>query len=136
MTQATTAPASLVMERDLAHPVDKVWRALTEGSLLEQWLMPNDFQPVVGHKFTFRGKPSPHWDGIVPCEVLAIEPKTRVLYRWYSWDVEMTLTPTAEGCHLRMEQSPFQPDQVQAYQGAQYGWTGFLGSLEKLLPTI
>jgi uncharacterized protein YndB with AHSA1/START domain len=36
------------------HPPEKIWRALTEGSLMELWLMKNDFQPVVGYRFTLR----------------------------------------------------------------------------------
>ena len=136
MTQAHATPSSLVMERALAHPPAKVWRALTEGPLLAQWMMANDFLPVVGHKFTFRGEPQPHWDGIIPCEVLAVEPTSRLLFRWYDWNVELTLTPTADGTTIRMEQSPFAPDQAAAYGGAKYGWTGFLQNLDGLLATL
>lgn len=135
MTQATQT-RTLVMERELKHSQDKVWRAMTDPALLEQWMMKNDFQPVAGHQFTFRGEPRGEWDGIVPCEVLAVEPKSRLSFRWYAWNVDLTLTPTAEGVSLRMEQGPFPVDDNAAYGGAQYGWTGFLGALEKLLPQI
>jgi uncharacterized protein YndB with AHSA1/START domain len=136
MMQESTVARTLVMEREFAHPPEKLWRALTEGPLLEQWLLQNDFQPVVGHKFTFRGEPKPGWDGIIPSEVLAVEPKTRLAYRWYNWEVNLTLTPTAQGTHLRMEQGPFPADNPAAYGGAQYGWTGFLGNLDALLARI
>lgn len=137
MTQHTDTRRTLVMERALKHPPEKVWRALTEGPLLEQWMnMKNDFQPVVGSKFTFRAEPNAHWDGIVPGEVVAVEPPTRLSYRWFGWVVNLTLTPTPEGTHLRMEQSEFGPDQAAAYAGAKYGWTGFLEGLEALLPTV
>ena len=45
---------SVVIEREMPHPPEKVWRALTQSSLLEEWLMKNDFQPIVGHRFNFR----------------------------------------------------------------------------------
>ncbi len=59
MNPANSPTKSLVIEKDLPHPPEKVWRALTETSLIDQWLLSNDFQPVVGHKFTLRGPPMP-----------------------------------------------------------------------------
>lgn len=132
MTRAQASSRTLVMERDLKHPPAKVWRALTEGDLLAQWLLPNDFQPVVGHEFTFRGEPKPHWDGIIPAEVLVVEPPARLAYRWYDWIVTLTLTPTEAGTLLRMEQGEFGADEA-AYAGARYGWSMFLGKLDELL---
>ena len=59
-----TAPTrTLVIEREMPHPPEKIWRALTEGQLMEEWLMKNDFQPEVGHRFTFRSTPVPGWNG-------------------------------------------------------------------------
>src|SRR5215468_4199914 len=63
----STMPATrtLVVEREMAHPLEKIWRALTQSALMEEWLMKNDFQPVVGHTFHFRvpdrgsGNPTP-----------------------------------------------------------------------------
>ncbi len=52
------------------HSPQRVWRALTDSAAIARWLMPNDFQPVVGHKFQLRTKPRPGFDGIVKCEVL------------------------------------------------------------------
>ena len=60
-----TATRSLVIEKELPHPVGKVWRALTQGALIKEWLMDNDFQPEVGHKFKFRSTPMPNWDGVI-----------------------------------------------------------------------
>lgn len=136
MTTAT-APATLEMERELKHPPEKVWRALTEGPLLAQWLLPNDFQPVVGHKFTFRGEPKPGWDGVIPSEVLAVEPITRLVYRWYQWDVAITLTPTPAGTLLKLAQASFKPEDLPAYGGAKYGWEQvFFPQLDQLLAQI
>lgn len=74
----------IVMERDLPHPLEKVWRAITENPLLADWLMANDFKPVVGHRFTFRHKPMPHWNGVTDCDVTEVTPMTRLAYRWCS----------------------------------------------------
>jgi len=79
---------SLVIEREMPHPPEKVWRALTETSLLDEWLLKNDFQPVVGHKFTFRAQPVGKWNGVVNCEVLVVEPYKKLVYRWEPWGAE------------------------------------------------
>ena len=50
-----TQNRTVTIEREMAHPPEKVWRALTQRPLIEDWLMPNDFEPVVGHRFTLRG---------------------------------------------------------------------------------
>lgn len=70
----TIATRAIVVERTLPYPPKKIWRTLTDPALISQWLMPNDFQPVVGHRFNFRTKPQGDWDGVVDCEVLEIMP--------------------------------------------------------------
>jgi uncharacterized protein YndB with AHSA1/START domain len=128
---------SVVIEREMPHPPEKIWRALTHGELIKEWLMENDFQPAVGHKFTLRATPAPNWSGIIECEVLAVEPNARLSYSWGTMGmgtvVTWTLTPTAGGTHLRMEQSGFGPDQEANYKGATYGWRQFIGNLEKVV---
>ena len=64
MTDADTAKHSIVIERVMPHPPERIWRALTQGPLIEAWLMKNDFQPVVGHSFNLRSNPMPQvcWD--------------------------------------------------------------------------
>jgi uncharacterized protein YndB with AHSA1/START domain len=57
----------VVIEREMPHWPQKLWRALTHGALLEEWLMKNDFRPIVGHRFTFRATPVPHWNGVTDC---------------------------------------------------------------------
>jgi uncharacterized protein YndB with AHSA1/START domain len=74
MTKLAAVTRSLVIEREMPHPPEKVWRALTQGPLIEEWLMKNDFQPVVGHRFNFRATPMPNWNGVTDCQVLVIEP--------------------------------------------------------------
>ncbi|HEX7800760.1 MAG TPA: SRPBCC domain-containing protein [Asticcacaulis sp.] len=46
--------------------------------------------------------------------------------------VTFTLTPTADGARLRMEQSGFRPDQKQAFGGARIGWAQFFDKLDKV----
>ena len=132
-----TAPTkTLVIERDVPHPQEKIWRALTQSALVEEWLMKNDFQPVVGHRFNFRSTPVPGWDGVIACEVLVVEPKSRLSYSWGTMGmvsmVAWTLTPTKDGTHVRMEQTGFRSEQDAAYKGATYGWTKFIGNLERV----
>jgi uncharacterized protein YndB with AHSA1/START domain len=133
----TAETRTLVIEREMPHPPEKIWRALTEGALIEEWLMSNDFKPVVGHRFTFRATPVPNWNGVIECEVLAVEPNARLAYSWGTLGigtaVTFTLTPTAGGTHLRMEQSGFGPNQDANYKGANYGWQKFLGNLERVV---
>jgi uncharacterized protein YndB with AHSA1/START domain len=128
---------TVVIEREMAHPPEKIWRALTEGHLIKEWLMTNDFQPVVGHRFTFRATPVPGWSGVIECEVEVVEPHSRLAYSWGTMGMESavtwTLTPTAGGTHVRMEHSGFRPDQDANYKGARYGWNKFIGNLERVV---
>ena len=137
MTEGAGKTRSVVVERDLPHPPEKIWRALTQPHLIEEWLMKNDFQPVVGHAFNLRRTPRPDTDIVIDCRVLAIEPNRTLSYTWAAFDLESvvtwTLTPTSTGTRLRMEQSGFRPDQPRAYGGAMAGWRGFFDRLEQLL---
>jgi uncharacterized protein YndB with AHSA1/START domain len=141
MSNAGTETRSVVVERQIPHPPEKIWRALTQPHLIEEWLMKNDFKPDVGHRFNFRADYLPN--GALDCEVLAVEPNKTLSYTWHSTSdnaayniknvVTWTLTPTSTGTHLRVEQSGFRPDQPQAYQGAKYGWPRFFDKLEHVL---
>jgi uncharacterized protein YndB with AHSA1/START domain len=132
MTNAATETRSVVVEREIAFPPEKIWRALTQPHLIAEWLMKNDFKPVVGHDFKLSGD----W-GSVDCQVLAIEPNKTLSYTWGAMGLESvvtwTLTPAGAGTHLRMEQAGFRPDQQQAYQGAKYGWQKFFVALEQVV---
>jgi uncharacterized protein YndB with AHSA1/START domain len=132
MTKPAAATRSLVVEREMPHPPEKIWRALTQPHLIEEWLMKNDFKPVVDHRFNLRAD----W-GAVDCQVLAVEPNKTLSYTWAAYGLESvvtwTLTTTSTGTHLRMEQSGFRPDQQQAYQGASYGWQRFVAGLERVV---
>jgi uncharacterized protein YndB with AHSA1/START domain len=135
MTNTATEALSVVVEREIPFPPEKIWRALTQPHLIEEWLMKNDFKPVVGQRFNLRAD----W-GAVDCRVLTVEPHTRLSYTWAAYGLESvvtwTLTPTSTGTRLRMEQSGFRPDQPQYYEGAKGGWQRFFAALEQVLARI
>jgi uncharacterized protein YndB with AHSA1/START domain len=142
MSTSDTETLVAVVERELPFPPEKVWRALTQQHLIEEWLMKNDFQAVIGHKFNLRGD----WGGVLACEVLTLEPHKTLSYAWNfphddpAFDtrtvVTLTLTPIAKGTHLRMEQAGFRKEQKQAYGGAKAGWAQFLNNLEQVLAKV
>src|SRR5262249_41375534 len=55
MNKPAAETLSVVVEREMSHPQEKIWRALTQPHLIEEWLMKNDFKPAVGHRFNLRG---------------------------------------------------------------------------------
>ena len=132
MNEPSAGTRSVVVEREVPFPPEKIWRALTQPHLIEEWLMKNDFAPVVGHRFSLSGD----W-GAASCEVLEIEPQKTLSYTWNAMGLEsvvtFTLTQTPGGTHLRMDQSGFRADQEQAFQGARVGWGRFLAQLEQVL---
>ena len=139
MNDPATETRSVTIEREIAHPPEKLWRALTQPHLIEEWLMKNDFKPDIGHRFKLSGD----WGGVLDCEVLDVEPNKTLSYTWnFTHDdaaynlrsvVTFTLTPTPTGTYLRMEQSGFRPDQKQALGGAKFGWEKFFANLEQVL---
>ena len=135
MSETATATQSVIVEREIPHSPEKIWRALTQPHLIAEWLMKNDFHPVVGHRFDLRAD----W-GSVACQVLEIEPNTMLSYTWgdhiLKTVVTWTLAPTSTGTRLRMEQTGFRPDQPRYYHGARSGWPRFIEGLEQLLSRI
>lgn len=132
MSDVATEARTVVVEREFAHPPEKLWRALTQPHLIADWLMNNDFRAEVDHRFQLRAD----W-GAVECQVLEMEPNETLSYTWGGHGLESvvtwTLTPTGTGTHLRMEQTGFRKDQQQAYQGARMGWPRFLTRLDEVL---
>jgi len=128
-------PESIVVDYTLNEPPTQVWRALTEPKLLAQWLMENDIQPIVGHKFNFRAKPMGDWDGIVYCEILEADEPNKLVYTWQGGSdknqnyghrldttVTWTLSPTSTGgTLLNLVHHGFQPDDY-AFQIMGQGW--------------
>ncbi len=130
---------SIDREVTYPHPPERVWRALTDAKALGQWLMPNDFEPTVGHAFQFRTKPGPGFDGIVDCKVLEVSPHERLSYSWRGGPIDTVvtfeLTATADGgTKLRFHQTGFRglrASMVRLILGA-----GFKRMFKGYLPTV
>jgi uncharacterized protein YndB with AHSA1/START domain len=126
----------IVVEETLPHTRAVVWKILTDGSLLSRWLMPNDFEPVVGKRFTFVTKPMGSWDGVVHCEVLEIRPYEKLVYSWQGGSddneqygsrlesvVTWTLTAVETGTRLRLVHAGFRsPGNDFAFEAMSGGW--------------
>jgi uncharacterized protein YndB with AHSA1/START domain len=122
-------------------PREQVWQAITDSATLAEWMYPNDFEPRVGHRFTFHVPPNPKvgFEGlVVRCEVLECEAPSRLAFSWSAGGpVENTLVsfwlePDGEGTRVVLEHSGFdvsQPWGEQAFQGAGFGWAKMLGQL-------
>ena len=129
MNGTSAETLSVTVERELPFPPEKIWRALTQPHLIEEWLMKNDFKPVVDHRFNL----SADW-GVVDCRVEAAESNRTLSYTWDTKDLQSTVTwtliPTGTGTLLRMEQSGFRSDQQPYYRGAKAKWPQFFDALE------
>lgn len=120
MTTRVDELCTIHIDEFLPHPPARVWRALTEPELLARCLMPNDFKPVVGHRFTFRRPPLPSvkFGGVSHCEVLAIEPQRLLRISWVDRDTEnglhstvtWCLEPEGGGTRLFLEHDGFDPE--------------------------
>ena len=110
--QAEQANDAVTVEVVYPHPIQRVWRALTDPQALGTWLMSNDFAPRVGHRFTFRTAPEQAWNGTVECEVERVEEPTLLAYTWRGGAlpttlVTYTLSPVTGGTRLRLVHSGF-----------------------------
>jgi uncharacterized protein YndB with AHSA1/START domain len=146
MSDTTAVPSkSIVVEQVLPHPREKIWRALTESALIDEWLMKNDFRPVVGHRFTFQAQPMGAWNGVVECEVLEVTPPERLRYSWRGGSranavhgtaldsvVTWTLTPVERGTLVRMVHDGFRPENEMAFQAMSHGWSRVLERLDRI----
>lgn len=126
----------------LPQPREQVWQAITDSATLAQWLYPNDFEPRVGHHFTFRvpANPKANFDGmVVSCEVLECEPPSRLAFSWsaafgpvVNTRVIFQLEADGDGTRLHLEHSGFDlthPFGEQALKGGEYGWAKMLKQL-------
>ena len=125
----------------IPQPREQVWRAISDSTALAEWMYPNDFEPRVGHHFTFRVPPNPKvgFDGLlVRCEVLVCEPPSRLVFSWSAGGpvvntrVSFRLEPDGDGTRIFFEHSGFdvsQPGGDQAFKGAQFGWAKMLEQL-------
>jgi uncharacterized protein YndB with AHSA1/START domain len=124
---------------------EQVWRAIADSATLAEWMFPNDFEPRVGHRFTFQvpANPKAKFDGlIVHCEVLECEPPSRLVFSWSAGGpvddtrVSFRLEPDGKGTRLFFEHAGFDlsvPRGEQAFRGAEFGWAKMLGQLATIV---
>lgn len=91
MKQAVPDSRTVIVERDLAHSPQKIWCALTEQHLLQEWLMKSDFALALGHSFRFTAD----WGG-VDCTIKAIEPGRTLAYSWNAYGLESVVNLDAD----------------------------------------
>jgi uncharacterized protein YndB with AHSA1/START domain len=137
---------AITVEKVLPYPPERIWRTLTRSDLLAKWLMPNDFEPVVGYRFTFQTKPMGNWDGTVHCEVLQCDPPSLLRYSWQGGadsnpgygsrlnsEVTWTLTPVEGGTEVRMVHDGFVfPANRFAYEVMSPGWGRILDAIARV----
>jgi uncharacterized protein YndB with AHSA1/START domain len=95
------------------HPIEDVWEALTHKEAMSEWLMPCDIEPVVGHRFQFKTKSYPGFNGIVNCEVLEVVPNKKLSFSWSGGSLKNTtvtfeLTSLGDKTRLNFEHSGFE----------------------------
>jgi len=132
-------PGSIHVEAEYPHPPERVWTALTDPRAIAEWLMPNDFEARLGHRFQFRLANARGWSGIVDCEVTRVEAPRRLAYTWKSDKVdtlvEWTLEPTAAGTRVALHHSGFRGIGQTILRKFMMG-PGWSRMLEKKLPGI
>ncbi|QDV17694.1 hypothetical protein Pan153_23480 [Gimesia panareensis] len=127
---------------------EKVWRAISNSDALADWMFPNDFEPKVGHQFSFEvpTNPKANFEGLtVRCEVLECEPPCRLVFSWSAGgaventEVRFQLEPDGEGTRLIFEHAGFDlthPHGNQAFKGAEYGWAKMLKQLLEVVTEL
>lgn len=140
----TGAVRDIVVEQVLPHSPAVIWKALTSAELIARWLMPNDFEAVVGKRFSFTTRPIGDWDGVVQCEVLEVEPERRLVYSWKGGAdsgaarrldsvVTWMLEPAAGGVRVRMVHAGFRsPGNDFAYDAMRPGWGRVLDRISEV----
>lgn len=115
----------------LHHPRATVWAALTDRDALAAWLMPNDFEARVGHRFTFRTDPAPGFDGVVHCEVRDLVAPDRLAFTWVAGKVDTLVTfrlqEAGSGTDLHLRHEGFGVTQMPVRMILGSGWKRILG---------
>lgn len=126
----------------LKHPPERVWKAITTSESMAQWLMPNDFEPRLGHAFTFRRAPMPalNFDGITHCVVTVLDPPRHLAFTFKGGALDTVisfkLSPSATGTLLDFEHSGFDlgdPRQKFSYEAMGGGWAKLGEGIEKVI---
>jgi uncharacterized protein YndB with AHSA1/START domain len=115
-------------------PPEKVWVALTDRRALAEWLMPNNFEPIVGHKFRFQVDPMAGCGHMTECEVLEIDPPKKLVWSWMPVHkkphppgtkpatVTWTLIPENNGTRLVLEHVGLEVHPWWQRLGLRFGW--------------
>lgn len=85
------------LERRLAHPVDRVWRALTEPDHVAQWFpvrIDGEWRPGAPLRFGDEATPGG--------EVLGVDPPRRLAFTWGDNELHLELEPDGDGTTLRL----------------------------------
>ncbi len=102
---AAGAGWQLVFTRHLAHPVGKVWRAITEPAHLAAWF-PTEIHGERAEgaplRFTFPGGED---DAVFDGEVRIWDPPRTFAFRWGEDEFRMDLAPTPNGTVLTLTHS-------------------------------
>lgn len=126
--------ADLLLDFQFKSPINKVWDALTNSGTLAQWVMENNFKPIVGYKCQFRNV---EIDLIVDSEVLVVDKPYKLSYTWVGGPINTIVTWTLKEengtTYLHLEQTGFETEDVQAFNGAKYGWAFKIEELKKVL---
>jgi uncharacterized protein YndB with AHSA1/START domain len=91
---------ALVFERELAHPPEKVFHALTTPEELSHWFPARvavDLRVGGAMTFTFPDGKFPELQG----EVLELDPPRRFVFTWDTEELRFELEPSGGGCRLR-----------------------------------
>ncbi|MEH2048103.1 SRPBCC family protein [Nostoc sp.] len=72
----------LNMEVFYPYPPQRVWQVLTNRQALAVWLMENDFEPRLGHKFRFVHSTLPGLEGDIDCQVIELDEPRRLAFTW------------------------------------------------------
>ncbi|ARV60519.1 hypothetical protein BZZ01_19465 [Nostocales cyanobacterium HT-58-2] len=120
----------LKLEVFYPYPPQQIWQVITNRRALAAWLMENDFEPRLGHKFRFQDTTLPGLDESIDCEVIELDEPKRLSYTWQDKFmstpsiVTWILEPQESGTQLRLEHKlletaltglrEFSPDQYQS----------------------
>jgi uncharacterized protein YndB with AHSA1/START domain len=124
------------LDEYLAAPPEKVWKALTDPALLARWLMPNDFEPRVGKRFTFFPDCPASWEGNVACEVLELVAGERMVWSWQTKGMDrptrvaFELSPRGAGTRLRLRHTGEADEPI--VRDLEGGWPGKVDRLRAL----
>jgi uncharacterized protein YndB with AHSA1/START domain len=139
----------IVKTVDLAAPVERVWRALTDSREFGEWFRVKLESPFVPGKPTRGHILHPGYEHIVmEALVERIEPQTLFSFRWHPYAidpavdyskepttlVEFRLEPTARGCRLTVTESGFDAlpasRRDEAFRMNSGGWAAQVKNIE------